>query len=156
MLVSKIGIAVIVTALVQMQGLQASANPQRAGLKTITRHNVEALSILGTLNRAQQAYQLEKGRFASRTDQLDARFSGRFYSYVIIAASKTQVIIKATPKFKGLKPVIAGAAVSGEPQSATEQFHQIFCESTARGFSIASPEFDGTKWVCGTQSKPVD
>jgi hypothetical protein len=156
MLISETGIAFMAIALIHLQGLQASASPQPAGLPTITQYSAEAFSMLGTLNRAQQAYKLEKSRFANRTDQLDAISSERFYSYVIIAANKTQVITKATPKFKGLKPVIAGVAVSREPQSSTEQFHEIICESTSREFSIASPEFDGMKWVCGTQSKPVD
>jgi hypothetical protein len=66
MLVSKIGIAIIVTALVYMQGLQASGNPQRVASKPTIWMSSEAVSILGILNRAQQAYQLKKGDFAKK------------------------------------------------------------------------------------------
>lgn len=155
MQVSKIGIAVIVTALIHMQGLQASENPQRVGLKTASWVSSEAISILGTLNRAQQAYQLEKGRFANKIDQLDARISGKFYSYTIIAANKTQAIAQAMPRDKGMKPVIAGAAISEASNSSTEQFHRIICESTSSGLSISKPKFDGMKWVCGAKSKEI-
>jgi Type IV pilin-like G and H, putative len=155
MLVSKIGIATIVTALIHIQGLQASENPQHVGLKTSSRFSSEAISILGTLNRTQQVYQLEKGRFANKIDQLDARISGKFYSYTIIAANKTQAITQAMPKYKGLKPVIAGAAISEASNSSTDQFHRVICESTSPGFSISKPKFDGMKWVCGTKSKEI-
>jgi hypothetical protein len=154
----KIGIATIATVFFWIQGLQASGNPQRAGIKANSRLSVEAISILGTLNRAQQAYQFENGRFASKIDQLDARFSGKFYSYTIIAANKTQAITRAMPKSKGLNPVIAGAAISEAPNSSTSstnQFHQIICESTSPGFSISNPKFDGRKLSCGPGSKII-
>ena len=155
MLISKIGIAAIATVILYMPGLQASENPQRAELKTNAWVSSEAISILGTLNRAQESHQLEKGRFANKIDQLDARISGKFYSYTIIAANKTQAITRAMPKAKGLKPVIAGAAISGTPNSSTAQFQQIICESKSPGFSISNPKFDGAKWVCGAGSQII-
>jgi type II secretory pathway pseudopilin PulG len=157
MLNSKLGIATIVTAILCMQGIQASENPQRAEFKTNHRLSVEAISNLGTLNRAQQSYQLENGRFASKIDQLDARISGKFYSYTIVAANKGQVITRAIPKSKGLKPVVAGVAIRGEStNSSTNEFYQIICESKSPGFSVSSPKFDGAKWVCGAGSQSIE
>jgi hypothetical protein len=155
MQVSKIGVVTIVTALIHMQSLQASENPQQVELKTTSWVSSEAISILGTLNRAQQAHQLEKGRFAKKIDQLDARISGKFYSYTIIAANKTEAITQAMPKYEGLKPVIAGAAISKASNSSTDQFHRIICESTSPGFSISKPKFDGIKWICGAKSQEI-
>jgi hypothetical protein len=154
-LILRIGIATIVTALIHMQGLQASENPQYVASKPTSWMSSEAVSSLGTLNRAQQSYQLEKGGFAKKIDQLNARFSARFYSYTIISANKTQVITQAVPKSKRLTSVIAGAAISGASNSSTARFHRIICESTSPRFSISNPKFDGVKWVCGARSKEI-
>jgi type IV pilus assembly protein PilA len=53
----------------------------------------EAKSTLGTINRAQQAYQLEKGVFAKSIKDLDARVSGKFFNYKVVPSSNPKVAI---------------------------------------------------------------
>jgi type II secretory pathway pseudopilin PulG len=58
----------------------------------------EAKSILGTVNRAQQAHYLEKGSFAKSLDKLDARFSPKYFSYKVVTSNpKLDAFTTATP-----------------------------------------------------------
>jgi hypothetical protein len=156
MIITRIGTAAITTVVLLMQSLQAAEMPQGTELKNNYRLGVEAISNLGVLSRAQQSYQLEKGGFAVRIDALDARISGKFYSYTIIEANKTQSIAKALPKAKGLKSFIAAVATNGQPaDSNTYQFSQIICESNDPGFSVSNPKLDGMQWKCGQKSTKV-
>jgi Type IV pilin-like G and H, putative len=157
MLTSKLGIATLISAILCIPSIQAAENPQRNELKRNHRISVEAMANLGTVNRAQQAYRLEKGSFASKMNQLDALIAGKYYSYTIVSASQGQSIAKATPKSKGLYPVVAGAAFKpGVANSSTDEFFQIICKSKSPGFSVSNPSFDGAKWVCGAESQAVE
>jgi type IV pilus assembly protein PilA len=58
----------------------------------------EAKSNLGTLNRAQQAFQLENGSFSPALEKLDARISSKFYSYEVVPSDpKLSTFTTATP-----------------------------------------------------------
>jgi type IV pilus assembly protein PilA len=96
----------------------------------------EAKSNIGTINRAQQGYRLENNIFASTLTNLDAKISGKFYSYQLGAGSATVASVSA--------PLAAGASdlktYSGQvTQSAADFFGQVICESTTNGGAIPGP-----------------
>jgi type IV pilus assembly protein PilA len=96
----------------------------------------EAKSNLGTMNRSQQSYRLENNTFASATTLLDARITGKFYSYAVNNASVGGAGAQTTPNngsSDGLKVASAFAAQSGDV------FTQAICESpdTQAGQSTA-------------------
>jgi uncharacterized protein YjbI with pentapeptide repeats/type II secretory pathway pseudopilin PulG len=110
----------------------------------------EAKSILGTINRAQQAFHLENNQFSKSIDQLDAKISGKFYQYDIVDTDAVKVITKATPNQDDLKTYIAGAS------QVNDNFSQIICESKNTDKSIQNPTLDGTTWICGKESIPIE
>jgi type IV pilus assembly protein PilA len=58
----------------------------------------EAKSTLGTINRSQQAFQLENGSFSQSLEKLDVRFSPKFFSYKVIPNNpKLAAFTTATP-----------------------------------------------------------
>lgn len=64
----------------------------------------EAKANLGTINRAQQAHFLEKNRFASATEELDATVSGQLFQYEVVPSNNpTRAIAIATPIAPDLK-----------------------------------------------------
>jgi hypothetical protein len=106
----------------------------------------EAKSTLGTLVRTQQAFWLEhKNHFATDINQLDAIINGKFYDYKVVKTEPQSVVMQATPKIKGLKPYIAGAAY----QKNSDNYSYITCEGQQTGKVIAYPTFDGKALKCG-------
>jgi type IV pilus assembly protein PilA len=84
----------------------------------------EAKSILGTINRSQQAYRLENNTFAGVLTNLDAKISGNFYTYSLGAgATTTQATAISTNNLSGLK--VSSSLVS----QTGDTFNQIICES---------------------------
>ncbi|HEY9825481.1 MAG TPA: pentapeptide repeat-containing protein [Stenomitos sp.] len=110
----------------------------------------EGKSMLGTLNRAQQAFRLENNHFSQSIDQLDAKIYGKYYQYNIIDIDAIKVITKATPIQNDLKSYIAGAS------QVNDNFSQIICESKDNGKNIQNPTLDGTTWTCGEDSLPTE
>jgi prepilin-type N-terminal cleavage/methylation domain-containing protein len=115
----------------------------------------EGKSNMGTINRAQQAYRLEQNTFASNLTNLDAKISGKFYSYVL-ATGATAATGGATTTFVGqtdLKGYSGGVAQTGD------FFGQVICESTAIGASPGvgtAPILTGTSGTCPSNSKVVE
>jgi type IV pilus assembly protein PilA len=108
----------------------------------------EAKANLGSINRAQQAYRVENGTFASNIDDLKAVASftenGKFYNYSIIGATNT-ASVSADPLQQSFKVYDAGVAIG-----LNTYFAQVICESvgikasseniaTAQPVSGASP-----------------
>jgi type IV pilus assembly protein PilA len=85
----------------------------------------EAKSNLGTINRAQQAYRLERSTFSTILNGgLDARISGKFYTYSVGGASATTASALAATVPAELKPASSRVEQNGDI------FSQIICEST--------------------------
>jgi type II secretory pathway pseudopilin PulG len=62
----------------------------------------EAKSNLGTVNRAQQAFQLENNSFAKALKDLDAKVSSKYFSYEVVPSnSKSEAFTTATPVSPG-------------------------------------------------------
>jgi type IV pilus assembly protein PilA len=98
----------------------------------------EAKSMLGTINRSQQAYRLENNTMASSLSFLDAKISGKFYSYIATAASQDVGNAIATAQKLDLKAYSARVEQSG----SGDTFRQTICESNGTvpiGGAILAP-----------------
>jgi prepilin-type N-terminal cleavage/methylation domain-containing protein len=86
----------------------------------------EAKSSLGTINRSQQAYRLENNVFANNVTNLDAKITGKFYTYSIPAASATTASAITTTTAAATDLKVSSSFV----QQNGDTFTQIICEST--------------------------
>jgi type IV pilus assembly protein PilA len=94
----------------------------------------EAKSSLGTINRSQQAYRLENNVFASNLTSLDAKITGKFYTYTVNAGSATTGSAITTPT-----GVATGIKVSSSfVEQNGDTFRQIICESTNTSAAAAA------------------
>jgi type IV pilus assembly protein PilA len=89
----------------------------------------EAKANLGTINSSQQSYRLENSVFSSALTNLDARISGKFYTYAVTAGSATAGGATATLSAIASDLKTYSAAVA-QP-SGTDFFGQVICESTS-------------------------
>lgn len=86
----------------------------------------EAKSSLGTINRAQQAYRLERNNFSTNLGGLDAQINGKFYAYDIQTAGGTVASFAtatAETTEADLKGYSAGVSQNGD------DFDQLICET---------------------------
>ena len=104
--------------------LSAIALPSYLNQAAKTRAS-EARSSLGTINRSQQAYRLENSIFASSLTSLDAKVSGKFYSYSVTLSNPENAIAVTTSNQNGLKVSSAGVNQTGDV------FTQVICESNS-------------------------
>ena len=86
----------------------------------------EAKSSLGAINRSQQAYRLEANQFAANMTNLDAKITGKFYTYSIPAAGVNAASAVTAPTGGTNDLKVSSAAVA----QAGDTFTQIICEST--------------------------
>ncbi|MCG9891438.1 MAG: prepilin-type N-terminal cleavage/methylation domain-containing protein [Thermosynechococcaceae cyanobacterium MS004] len=101
----------------------------------------EAKSNLGTINRSQQAYRLERNTFSNALTALDARVTGKFYSYTVAGAANTATAVTT--------PVAAAGGGDLKVSSAYvrqngDTFLQIICESTETSAAVAVAPTDET------------
>jgi type IV pilus assembly protein PilA len=96
----------------------------------------EAKSALGTVNRSQQSYRLENNVFANNITRLDARITGKFYTYAVtgggVAAGAGATTTPENGDTDGLKVYSAYAA------QAADVFTQAICESPDTQGTISS------------------
>jgi type IV pilus assembly protein PilA len=94
----------------------------------------EAKSNLGTINRSQQAFRLERNTFANAVTDLDARVTGKFYSYTVAGDVNTATAVTtpvATAGGGDLKVSSSYVRQNGDT------FLQIICESTETSANVA-------------------
>jgi type IV pilus assembly protein PilA len=97
----------------------------------------EAKSNIGTINRSQQAYRLEKNTFSTTLGGLDAKISGKFYTYSVSSGSTaTDASVGATLTAVASDLKTYSGAVK---QTATDFFGQVICESTTNNGAIPTP-----------------
>ena len=109
----------------------------------------EAKSSLGTINRSQQAYRLESNVFADDMTRLDAKITGKFYSYSIPGASATTASAITTPT-----AVATGLKVASSFVNQTgDTFTQIICESTNTSAAAAAAPTSAT--ACAANYVPI-
>jgi type IV pilus assembly protein PilA len=97
----------------------------------------EAKSSIGTINRAQQAYRLERSTFAGVLTNLDAKISGKFYSYTIGAATATNASVSGSNLSTDIKSY--SGAVLQSVSAGVDFFGQVICESTSQNGAIPTP-----------------
>jgi type IV pilus assembly protein PilA len=97
----------------------------------------EAKASIGTVNRAQQSYRNEYRSFATALTSLDARVTGKFYSYTLedisAAAAGVSAIASSLSTASELKTYSGAVAQNGD------FFGQVICESTAVGGAVPIP-----------------
>jgi type IV pilus assembly protein PilA len=96
----------------------------------------EAKSSLGTINRSQQAYRLENNTFSDKLTNLDAKISGKFYSFAVSSGA----VAGAGATTKPVNGATDGVKVSSAYADQTNDvFSQAICESpdTQSGISTA-------------------
>ena len=87
----------------------------------------EAKSNLGTVNRSQQAFRLERNRFANALTDLDARVTGKFYTYTVAGdINSASAITQGVPAAGGGDLKVSSARV----EQNGDTFLQLICEST--------------------------
>jgi type IV pilus assembly protein PilA len=103
--------------------LSAIALPSYLNQAAKTRGS-EAKSNLGTINRSQQAYRLERGTFAPSLADLDAKITGKFYIFSVDNGSDSSIATaKAQNNQASMKVSSAGVNQTGD------SFTQIICET---------------------------
>jgi hypothetical protein len=125
---------------------------EQAGQSFINRaRESEAKSSLGTVNRAQQAYQLENNHFASSINNLDVKLSLKFYNLRVVKTTKNNSYTVAVPKQSGLRSYSAAVWIQGD------NFYQKICESN-QPTSVAPgmPQRNGLKFICPAGSSLIE
>jgi type IV pilus assembly protein PilA len=103
--------------------LSAIALPSYLNQAAKTRAS-EAKSFLGTINRSQQAYRLERNTFASSLADLDVQITGKYYVYSVGGgSSSSSTTAKAQNNQAAMKVSSAGVNQTGD------SFTQIICET---------------------------
>jgi len=97
----------------------------------------EAKSSVGTINRSQQAYRLEKSSFAGALTNLDVKLSGKFYSYSVGTATATDSSVQAVNLSTDLKSY--SGAIAQIVAGGVDFFGQVVCESTSINGVIPTP-----------------
>jgi type IV pilus assembly protein PilA len=100
----------------------------------------EAKSSLGTINRSQQAYRLETSTFATALTSLDAKITGKFYSYSLPGGSTTTASAITTPTSAATGLKVSSSAVNQNG----DVFTQIICESKETSGSAATAPTSAT------------
>ncbi len=85
----------------------------------------EAKSSIGTINRSQQAYRLENNTMAASLTLLDAKVTGKFYTYAVAATSANGATVRVGANEADLKGYASLATQNGD------EFQQTICESAA-------------------------
>ena len=114
----------------------------------------EAKSSIGTINRSQQAYRLEQNTFASALSNLDAKISGKFYSFVVGAGSATGASVAGNNQSSDIKNY--SGAVAQTVVGTSDFFGQVICESASQaavGAAVpvpTAPVVTGSAGSCAT------
>jgi hypothetical protein len=114
-------------------------------------HPAQAQQTISTINRAQQAYYLEKGRFTRNVRELGVfvRFENQPYLYQIqLNSSGKQVSIAATPKMDGLRSYRGTVALASGDRGTVA----IICQSDRPSATPPTVTGLGNNLRCGANS----
>jgi type IV pilus assembly protein PilA len=112
----------LLVSIVIIGALSAIALPSYLNQAAKTRAS-EAKANLGTINRSQQAYRLERGTFAPSLNDLDAKITGKNYVFSISSSSSLSATARAQNSLSETK--ISSAGVN----QINDVFTQIICET---------------------------
>lgn len=118
----------------------------------------EAKQYVGSMNRAQQAYQLEFNKFARSIPdlQLGIKTQTKNYTYSLQAISKTAVVHYGLSKSSNLKSYVGGVFLISASQPKEMSTHAILCETlqpTTQRPAVPIVK-QGTP-TCGPGTKPL-
>jgi type IV pilus assembly protein PilA len=120
---------------------------------------VEAKMYLGTLNRAQQGYMLERARFADSVSELGVTlYNSPNYSYSIqLDSAGTQYAVHDAKALGArLRPYVGMVAVA-QDSAGNARLDTILCESkTAQQGQAEQPVLSPASVACATSTAPVD
>ena len=119
---------------------------------------VEAKMYLGTLNRAQQSYMLERAQFADTVTQLGIAFPNSLnYNYSIRLGSvgNQYAVHDAKSSSVSLRPYVGVVAIA-QSNTGDARIETVLCESKAAQQGKAEqPVIDATSVDCASSTKPV-
>jgi uncharacterized protein YjbI with pentapeptide repeats len=117
--------------------LAKNVDPRFIGKTPTTVLESEAISILGTFARAQQAHHLEIGKFAQTEEQLAIRYSAQNFEYQILplppADQLDTVMIWAKPLKPNLKPYVIFAE---QPKEDEYAYRYQLCRGVAPSTTV--------------------
>jgi type IV pilus assembly protein PilA len=119
----------------------------------------EGKSSVGTINRAQQAYRLESKVFSSKLTDLDAKISGKFYSYTVGAGTAAGGSVATTNTTAVDGPV---KNYGGAVAQTGDFFGQAICEGkiaanvAAAAPAATAPIAAGTSGSCANGTSPIE
>ncbi len=115
----------------------------------------EAKSVLGAINRAQQAYRYEQFTFANDLLFLDVDLPDKFYDYTAVSpVTDTYVEQTATARAAYDEDLKNYAAAATQPNSYT--FNQIICESRNVAASGGTADVVEATFSCDTNSVEIE
>jgi type IV pilus assembly protein PilA len=112
----------LLVSIVIIGALSAIALPSYLNQAAKTRAS-EAKANLGTINRSQQAYRLERGTFAPSIADLDAKITGKYYLFLVSSNSNSTATATAQNNLAEMK--ISSAGVN----QTNDIFTQVICET---------------------------
>ncbi len=118
---------------------------------------VEAKMYLGTLNRAQQSYMLERAQFADTMTQLGVAVPNSLnYSYSIRLGTGNQYAVHAAESLNvSLRPYVGVAAIA-QSSTGDARIETVLCESKAAQQGEAEqPVINATSVDCASSTKSV-
>ncbi|XHX79362.1 MAG: type IV pilin protein [Stenomitos frigidus ULC029] len=118
---------------------------------------VEAKMYLGTLNRAQQSYMLERAQFADSMTQLGVAVPNSLnYSYSIHLDDDSQYAVHDAESLNvSLRPYVGVAAIA-QSSTGDARVATVLCESkTPQQGEAEQPVINATSVDCATTTEPV-
>jgi len=119
---------------------------------------VEAKMYLGTLNRAQQSYMLERAQFADTVAQLGIAFPNSLnYSYAIrLDSTGNQYAIHDAKSLSASLHPYVGVVAIAQSSLGDARIEGVLCESkTAQQGAAEQPIINATSVNCASSTKPV-
>ena len=119
---------------------------------------VEAKMYLGTINRAQQGYMLERARFADSVNELGITLhnsSNYSYSIRLDGAGTQYAVHDAKALSANLRPYVGMAAVA-QDSAGNARIDTLLCESkTVQQGQAEQPILSPSSVACATSTEPV-
>jgi type IV pilus assembly protein PilA len=112
----------------------------------------EAKATLGQINRAQQAYRVEKGTFADSVSNLETNIQSKYFTYDISAGSSNFITATASPITTDSVGQDLPAYASATSQELNYTFKTIICGTLTRS---ATPPTITTTASCPLDSKEI-
>ena len=113
----------------------------------------EGRNYAGTINRAQQAYYLEKQRFSYSLEDLGLRVDPENYDVAISEADEQKAVAIVTAKEEYLESFAAAISFS---DSDSSYYNTIVCRTIEPSKEIAAPIFNDYTFKCAAGSEEIN